>query len=152
MREEVFQISGSHHSTHADEGVAQSAWISGGRLRPESGCDDGGGKSKTRGLQEATAVKQALFHDLPPRLSAALEREMGFSRVSPQPFARPHFQGKSRLDSSSWRTIVCAMKRLLKWIVLTAMLLSLSSCGIPQLAGRTLGNTLKSVGAMGGGG
>jgi hypothetical protein len=44
------------------------------------------------------------------------------------------------------------MKRLLKWIVLTAMLLSLSSCGIPQLAGRTLGNTLKSVGAMGGGG
>lgn len=44
------------------------------------------------------------------------------------------------------------MKRLLQWIVLAAMLLSLSSCGIPQLAGRTLGNTLNSVGAMGGGG
>ena len=44
------------------------------------------------------------------------------------------------------------MKQLLRWIVLAVMLLSLGSCGIPQLASRTLGNTLNSVGAMGGGG
>ena len=44
------------------------------------------------------------------------------------------------------------MNRLLKWTVLATLLLSLNSCGIPQLAGRTLGNTLNSVGALSGGG
>ncbi|MDP3851130.1 MAG: hypothetical protein Q8Q59_11545 [Luteolibacter sp.] len=34
------------------------------------------------------------------------------------------------------------MKRLLQWICLTALAFSATSCGLPQMLGRTAGNTL----------
>lgn len=37
------------------------------------------------------------------------------------------------------------MKRLLQWIALSALVLSATSCGLPGLAGRTVGNTMNQV-------
>lgn len=37
------------------------------------------------------------------------------------------------------------MKRLLQWIALTALVICTPSCGIPQLLGRTVSNTVSNV-------
>jgi outer membrane lipopolysaccharide assembly protein LptE/RlpB len=42
------------------------------------------------------------------------------------------------------------MKRLLQWIALAALVMSTTSCGIPQLLGRTASNTVKQVGSLAG--
>lgn len=42
------------------------------------------------------------------------------------------------------------MKRLLQWIALAALVFSATSCGLPQLLGRTAGNAVKQVGQVAG--
>ena len=37
------------------------------------------------------------------------------------------------------------MKKPLQWIVLAALVLSATSCGLPGLAGRTVSNTMNQV-------
>ena len=37
------------------------------------------------------------------------------------------------------------MKRMLQWIALTALVFSLTSCGLPGAVGRSVGNVFKSV-------
>jgi hypothetical protein len=37
------------------------------------------------------------------------------------------------------------MKRMIRWIALATLALSTSSCGIPQLLGRTAGNAVKTA-------
>ena len=44
--------------------------------------------------------------------------------------------------------MIPSMKCNLRWLALAAMTLSLSSCGIPQLLGRTISNTVQQVGAL----
>jgi hypothetical protein len=41
-------------------------------------------------------------------------------------------------------------RRLLQWIVLTALVLSATSCGLPQMLGRTVGNTVNKLGGLAG--
>jgi hypothetical protein len=41
-------------------------------------------------------------------------------------------------------------RRLLQWIALTLLVFSATSCGIPQVLGRTAGNTIKQVGQFAG--
>ena len=40
------------------------------------------------------------------------------------------------------------MKRFLQWIALTALVFSLTSCGLPGAAARSTGNLAKSVGGL----
>lgn len=40
------------------------------------------------------------------------------------------------------------MKRLLQWIALAALVFSAPSCGLPQLLGRTVGNTAQKLGPL----
>lgn len=49
------------------------------------------------------------------------------------------------LDSRGHDSIVPDMKRLLRWLALTALVLSATSCGIPGLLGRTASNTMTQV-------
>lgn len=46
--------------------------------------------------------------------------------------------------------MVPTMKSLLRWIALAVLVLSATSCGFPQLLGRTAGNTVKQVGQLAG--
>jgi len=41
------------------------------------------------------------------------------------------------------------MKRILCWLALAMITLSVASCGIPQLLGRTVNNTARQVGSLG---
>lgn len=40
------------------------------------------------------------------------------------------------------------MKRILQWIALTAVVLSLTSCGLPGALARTAGNATNSLGGL----
>lgn len=40
------------------------------------------------------------------------------------------------------------MKRFLQWVALTALVLSLTSCGLPGAVARSTGNLAKSLGGL----